>query len=786
MGKARRKIDGSKLVMGRKAFVEDRVDAAPLYLKVLRSRFAHAYIKSIDTSMAESLPGVHTILTHENCPDVYYGTAGQGFPEPSPYDKRMFSRKIRHAGDRVAAVAAESEQIALDALALIHVEYEPLPFVMTVDEAKAEGAPVIHNGLVEYMDGAPDDLEEQNSKADPRDGKIIYQFPIGADPRKNIATSVSGGIGDVDEGFNKADVILEREYETSQIQCTPLETHVVYTKMEGVRLVIHASTQVPWHLRRIVARILGVKENRIQVIKERTGGAYGSKQDILLEEMAAWITWKSGQPVFYQHTREEEFIACSTRFPMKIAVKLGAKKDGTLTAVYMRVDANNGPYGSHCLTVPMNACSKSLPLFLCDNFHFDVTTYYTNTAPTGAYQGYGAPKGSYGLQMAISELAEELEMDPLELIEKNRVGEGSMLEILKCLGEGREGTAARVSSCGLEEALKQGAEMIGWGHREHSDDPDVKIGKGVVIIQQGSGLPGLDHSNADVKLMTDGTLIVHTGGTDLGTGLDTLCVKVAAEVLCSPMEDVAIVAADTDNTSFDTGAYASSGTYFSGGAVYKAAGVLKEKILQAASEMLGEPVDNLTMEYPAYVKGHKGQVSFEEISRDSLTGEGRGQLIGFASYTTEDSAFPYGAHFAQVAVNTRSGEIKVQKYYALQDCGTPINPELALGQIYGGVVKSIGHSLYEEMVFDEKGRCVNPDLRRYGVPMIGDIPEDFEARLIYTEDPFGPFGGKSVSEISVNGAAPVIANAIHDATGIWMRKWPFTPEKILRELGKIS
>ncbi|OQY30963.1 MAG: hypothetical protein B6241_15010 [Spirochaetaceae bacterium 4572_59] len=504
-----------------------------------------------------------------------------------------------------------------------------------------------------------------------------------------------------------------------------------------------------------------------------------------MEELAAWVTWNSGKSVFYQHTREEEFIANSTRFPMKIGVKLGAKKDGTLTAVQMTVNANSGPFGSHCLTVPMNACSKALPLFLCDNFHFDVTTYYTNIPPTGAYQGYGAPKGAFGLQMAIAELAEELNMDPLDLIEKNRVREGSMLEILKCLGEGREGTAARVSSCGLEGALTQGAEMIDWKKKEVSDDPDVKIGKGVVIIQQGSGLPGLDHSNADVKLMTDGTLIVHTGGTDLGTGLDTLCVKLAAEVLCTPMEDIAIVAADTDNTAFDTGAYASSGTYFSGGAVKKAAETLKAMILDAASEMLKEPVSDLSIGYPSFVKGKKGQLSFEEISRDSLTGEGRGQLIGFASYTTEDSAFPYGAHFAQVAVNTRSGEIKVQKYYALQDCGTPINPELALGQIYGGVVKSIGHTLYEEMVLDENGRCVNPDLRRYGTPLIGDLPEDFQAKLIFTEDPFGPFGGKSVSEISVNGAAPVIANAVHDATGIWIRDWPITPEKILRELGKI-
>ena len=786
VGKPRRKVDGQQLVMGRKAYVEDRVEPGTLFMKVLRSRFAHAYIKHLDTTMAETLPGVYGIITHENCPDIYYGTAGQGFPEPSPYDRKMFNRKIRHAGDRVAAVVAESEQIALDALGLIHVEYEPLPFIMSVDEAAAEGAPVVHKGVLEYETGAPDDLEEQNSHADPREGKILYQFPIGADPHRNIAASVSGGIGDINAGFAGADVVLEREYETSQIQCTPLETHRVFTKMEGTRLVIHASTQVPWHLRRIVARVLGIKENRIRVVKERIGGGYGSKQDILLEELAAYFTWETGKSVYYYYSREEEFFASTTRFPMKIGVKLGAKKDGTLTAVQMKVRADSGAYGNHCLTVPMNACSKSLPLFLCENFHFDVTTYYTNRPPSGAYQGYGAPKGSYAMQMAVAELAEELKMDPLALIEKNRVRDGSMLEILKCLGEGREGRAARVSSCGLEEALRQGSEMIEWGKKENDPDPDVKTGKGVVIIQQGSGLPGLDHSNADVKLMTDGTLIIHTGGTDLGTGLDTLCVKVAAEVLCTAMDDIAIVAADTDNTSFDTGAYASSGTFFSGNAVLKAAEALKAKLLDAASAMLKEPVEDLSLEFPSFVKGQSGQVSFEEIARDSLTGEGRGQLIGYASFTSDEAAFPYGAHFTQVGVNTRTGEIRIQKYYALQDCGTPINPELALGQIYGGVVKSIGHTLYEEMVFDGKGRCINPDLRRYGVPLIKDLPDDLEARLIYTEDPFGPFGGKSISEISVNGAAPVIANAVHDAVGVWIRSWPITPEKVLRALGKIG
>lgn len=786
VGTVKPKIDGKKLVAGWRAYVEDMVEPGSCILKMVLSPYAHAYINSIDISKALAIDGVVDIITYENCPDVYYGQAGQGFPEPSPYDRKMFNKKLRHVGDRVAAIIAENSQAAEIASSLIDVSYEVLKPVLTIDDAMKKNAPIVHNSVVEYVVGAPENLQEYNKKADERDGKVIYQFPIHGNPHKNIAASVSGGIGDIEKGFSQADVIIEREYTTSQVQCTPLETHVVYAKMRGDKLILHASTQVPWHMRRIVAAACGISENQIQVIKERVGGGYGSKQDILLEDVAGYASYKTGRSVFYRFTREQEFIANSTRHPMKISVKLGAKKDGSLTGIYMNVKANTGPTGNHCLTVPMNACSKSLPLVLCENVKFDVTTFYSNIPPTGAYQGYGAPKGSYAMQMALAELADKLEMDPLELIEKNRVGKGVMLEILRCLGEGREGTPALIESCGLEEALKKGAELIKWGKREISDSTDISIGKGVVIVQQGSGLPGLDHSCADIKMVSDGSFMLHSGGADLGTGLDTVSVKFASEVLCVDMDQVAILSGDTDNTPFDTGAYASSGTFFSGSASKLTAEDLKKNILQAASEILEENPADLILIYPGAVKSLKSGklLSYREIGHEVLTGTGRGQLTGTASFTTDKSAFPYGAHFCQAAVNTRTGEIKIEKYYALQDCGTPINPELALGQIYGGVLKSIGHTLYEEIVLNDEGECVNPVLRDYGVPMISELPDVFEAVLIDTDDPYGPYGAKSVSEVSTNGAAPVIANAIHDAVGIWIRDWPITPEKVLKGLGK--
>ncbi|MBF0105361.1 MAG: molybdopterin-dependent oxidoreductase Mo/Fe-S-binding subunit [Deltaproteobacteria bacterium] len=784
VGKVEPKVDGPRLVRGEKAYVEDMVESGSLYLKMLRSPHAHAYIKNIDTTDALNMPGVALVVTHKNCPDVYYNQAGQGFPEPSPYDRKLFGEKVRHVGDRVAAVVAETNEIAAEAVKKIRVEYEILKPVLSVDEAAAEGAPLVHNSVLEYVVGAPKDLD--NSGADPRDGRIIYQFPIHAHPKKNIAASVSGGIGAISQGFKDADVVFEQEYQTTQIQCTPLEPHVVYTKMAGDRLIIHASTQVPWHLRRIVARILGVSENKIRVIKERVGGGFGAKQDIVLEEVAAYCTWVTGRPVLFKFNREEEFIASRTRHPMKIKVKLGAKKDGRLTAIHMHVRANTGPYGAHCLTVPMNACSKSLPLFLCDHVHFQVDTYYSNIPPCGAYQGYGAPQGSYALQLAVAELADSLGLDHLSVLEKNRVHDGSMLEILKCLGEGREGVPQKVSSCGLGPALKKGAQMIAWGHKEHSADPDIRIGKGVTIIQQGSGLPGLDSANASVTLLGDGTLMLLSGGTDLGTGLDTLTTKMVAECLCVKMEAVSLIAADTDVTPYDDGAYASSGTFFSGSAALEAAKAMRQKLIETASLMLKEPAETLSLVFPSQVKGQKGSVTFAEISRFTQSGTGSGQISVTAGFTTDKAAFPYGAHFCQVAVNTRTGEVRIQKYYALQDCGTPINPELALGQIYGGVLKTIGHSLYEEMILDDTGHCINATLRDYRVPMINDLPADFKAELVETNDPFGPYGGKSVSEISCNGAAPVIASAIHDAVGVWIRSWPFSAEKVLKALGKIE
>lgn len=786
IGKPTGKIDGVALVSGQKVFVEDKVEKDSYTLEVLRSPFAHAYITEIDTSKAEELDGVEAIITYKNCPDVYYMQAGQGNPEPSPHDRRLFNQKVRHVGDRVAGIVARNKEIADKAKELIEVKYEVLQPVLHVDEAMKPESPKVHNGKIEYDVGAPENLDELNKVYDERDGKVKYCFPLHGNIRENIAAGAHGGIGDIEQGFKDADAVVEETYETSQVQCTPLEPHVCYAKIDNDRLTMHCSTQVPWHVRRIVATICGIPENKVHIIKERVGGGYGSKQDILIEDLVGYATWLTGKPIYYRNTREEEFIANSTRHTMKMRLKMGGKKDGTITAIYMDVRANTGPFGNHCLTVPMNASSKTLPLFAVANMYYDLTTYYSNIPPTGAYQGYGAPKGYFAIISCMGELANKLGIDPLLMAKKNVVEEGYMLDILKGLGEGREGTIVPVGSCGVAEALDKGAEMIEWGKKVESKDPDVKIGKGFAMIQQGSGLPGLDHSNAQVKLLTDGTFLVLSGGADLGTGLDTISAKMVVEELKIDIDKVSVVSGDTDSCLFDTGAYASSGTYFSGNASLLAVKDLGKKMITEAALQMGEKEEDLFFAHPGKVVSKKTgkELTYETLSHDALTGEGRGQLIGTASFTTNNSAIPYGAHFAEVAVNTRTGEIKVNKFYALQDAGTPINPEIALCQMYGACQKSIGHTLYEEMVLNEKGECINPNFTDYGIPMIDEAPEDFRSILIDINDEYGPYGAKSISEIATNGAAPAIAMAIADATGVWVRSWPITPEKILKGLNK--
>ena len=763
VGKNERKVDGVALVTGRPKFAGDLDLPGTLCVKILHSPHAHARIAEIDASEAESLPGVACVLTHQNTPLTRYTTAGQGYPEPSPYDARMFDTKVRFVGDRVAAVAAETEEIALEALKKIRVRYEELPAILSVDGALAAGAPIIH---------------------DEKDSPGIY------DAAKNIAADVDIDVGDVAQGFAESDVIVETVCETQYAQHAPIEPHVVLTNLdEDGRLVIRSSTQVPFHVRRIVARVLDVPLHRIRVIKPRIGGGFGVKQEVLLEDLAALVTLRTGRPALVVLSRQEEFIASRTRHPMRIRVKLGARSDGTLHALEMEVLSNTGAYGTHALTVLSNVGSKTLPIYnKAKNVHFFGKAVYTNLPVAGAYRGYGATQGYFALETAMDELADGLGMDPLKLRRRNAIRVGESSPIFEKLGEGREGVAQTVKSCGLERAIELGAARIGWEEKrgKRPRQGSRVRGVGMSIHMQGSGIPQIDMAAATVKMNEDGSFNLLIGATDLGTGSDTILAQIAAEILGVPVSKVIVTSSDTDVTPFDTGAYASSTTYVSGKAVERAALAVREQIVQVAAAMLADDGGNLdearfVLKNERAVAPNGRGVTLAEICQRAMYQTGQFQIAATASFVPDESPPPFMASFAEVEVDTETGRVQVLEYVAAVDCGVAINPKMAEGQVEGSVANGIGFALTEEMLFSSKGRVRNPTLFDYKILGARDVPP-IEVILVPSFEPTGPVGAKSVGEIGINGPIPTIANAIHDAVGIRLTKTPFTPERVLDAL----
>ncbi|MEA2081766.1 MAG: molybdopterin cofactor-binding domain-containing protein, partial [Elusimicrobiota bacterium] len=684
VGKITPKIDAIQMVKAEDSYVEDYVAPDALHLYVLGSPHPHAEIVSIDTSAAEKMEGVEYILTHKNSPKTWYTQAGQSYPEPSPYDQQVINSKMRFIGDRVAAVAATSLELAEKAASKIKVKYKILKPVFTIEEASAKGAPVIHD----------------------RDSKKIDPLDVGANPKRNLVCKNSGGIGDMKKGFAHASVIAEESCSTPPIQHTPMEPHTAYAYMKNDRLIIHTSVQTPFHVRRIVASILGLAENKVRVIKEKVGGGFGAKQDCGVEDLVGTIAYQSGKHIYYRISRKDEFII-RTRPAMFMTVKAGADKNGKITALSIKTKADAGGYGPHALTVPMNGCSKTLPLFKCENMFYEVQSYYTNNIVSGAYQGYGVPQTNFAVHVVLAQLAQKLGMKFEDFVSKNIVSTGYRLDILKQLGEGREGLAQKLSSCGLQECIKQGLKKYNkWSNKKSSPGDEIVQGKGMAVMMQGSGIPGLDAANAMVKMISDGTFMLYIGGADLGTGEDTVAAKVVAEELGVNQEQIAVTAADTDTTPFDKGSYASSGTFFTGNAAYTAAKNMKELIIKTAAGILKLKPSQVKIMPIGKVGTKTKNMTFRELALATQAGDGAGQLITSGAFTTQVSPIPYAAHFCQVSVNKRTGMLKVDRYYALHDCGVPINPDLAKGQVYGGVLKTIGHTFYEGMEFDKKGKCL--------------------------------------------------------------------------------
>lgn len=765
VGHSVKKSDGLALAVGREKFVADELPPGTLYAQLLLSPYPHANLTNIDTSAALAMPGVRAVLTHEDLPRVAHTTAGQGFPEPSPYDTFTLDKKVRFVGDRVAAVAADTPEIARRAAAAISVEYEQLPAVLEARDAQKAGAPVIH---------------------DEPEARVI--IPIPYEPQKNIASAVSADVGDVDKAFAEADTVVEREYEIQYAQHCPMEPHVTLSYLDNRgRLVIRTSTQVPFHVRRIVAERLEIPVSNIRVIKPRIGGGFGAKQEVLLEDITAALTLKTRQPVLLEYGRAEEFYAARTRHPQIMNVKAGVSKEGRLLGYELKIIMNTGAYGSHALTVICNSGSKTLPLYRWDNIRFEGTTVYTNLPVGGAYRGYGATQAYFPLECLMDELAEACGIEALEFRKANHIQVGETSPIFEALGEGKEGVAQLIDSCGLDKCMDLGAKEIDWWNKRgkgKSQTGTVRRGVGMACLMQGSSIPEIDMGAAYLKMNEDGAFNMMLGATDLGTGSDTILAQMAAEVLGTDISRIHVYSSDTDFTPFDVGAYASSTTYLTGQAVIKAATAAKERIVKFAASMLSVPAEEIVLEESECRAPGSKKVTFAEVGTHSLYVADQEQIQGTASHITRKSPPPFSAHFAEVEVDTETGVVTVVKYVAAVDCGTAINPALAEGQTEGAVLNGISYALTEEFIFDKRGRLLNDNFNYYKIYGTADLPE-LKTILVPTWEPTGPYGAKSVSEIGINGPVPAIANAIYDAVGVRLTKSPFTAESVLKALGKI-
>jgi putative selenate reductase molybdopterin-binding subunit len=760
VGHSEVKVDALLLAAGKPVFCDDVALPGMLFAKLLWSPHAHARITRIDATKARALPGVVCVLTHEDVPRVLHTTAGQGAPEPSPYDTPILDNKVRYVGDRVAAVAAETREIAEAALKLIEVEYEQLEPVFDLRKADAEGAPVIH--------------DEPDCKA---------VIPVPYHPERNIAAQVDMRVGDLEAGYARSDLVIEREVESHYGQHCPLEPHItICYPDEQDRLVIRTSTQVPFHVRRIVAQALEIPVRRIRVIKPRIGGGFGAKQEVL-EDIIALLCLRTSRPVKLEYTREEEFVSTRTRHPAVVKVKAGFKKSGELEALYMRIRTNTGAYGSHALTVACNAGAKCLPLYRSPNIGFDADSVYTNLPVAGAYRGYGATQGSFALEIVMDDAARELGIDPLELRGKNHIQEGEGSPVFQALGEGTEGVAQTIGSCGLDRCVELGAKAIGWKDKygKLSSSGRHRRGIGMCCLMQGSSVPEIDMGSASMKMNEDGSFNLLMGATDLGTGSDTVLSQIAAEAVGTSLDRILAYSSDTDLTPFDVGAYASSTTYLSGEAVRQTALKVRAQIVAVAAEMLEVEAEALELPGDGTLRAGEQTLPFSRVACHALYERNQHQIGAIGSAISHVSPPPFSAHFAEVEVDTRTGRVQVIKYVTATDCGTAINPKLAEGQVEGATVNGLGYALTEEMCFSEAGRCLNPSFRYYRIPGTKDLPE-METILVPTYEPTGPYGAKSVSEICINGPLPTLSNAIFDACGARMLVAPFTSERVWRAL----
>lgn len=750
------RVDAVAKVTGKAKYTDDFIERDMLVGKVLRSPYAHAYVKNINVEEASKLDGVYAIITSKDLPRVKFATAGHPYSLDPGHrdveDRLILTDKARLVGDAIAAVVAKDEIIADKALKLIKVDYEILPSVFVPEESVKENAPKIHE-----------------------------------DRKNNIIASSVIDIGDIDNEFKNADFIFEGEYETSIVQHCQLENQTAYAYVDSNdRIVIVTSTQIPHIVRRVVGQALDIPWGRIRVIKPYVGGGFGNKQDVIIEPLTAAMTLAvNGRPVRFSLSREEVFIDTRTRHAMKFNIKSAVSKEGKLLGIYMDNIVNNGAYASHGHSIAMSASSKFRPLYNFNSIRVEPKTVYTNLPTAGAMRGYGIPQVCFALEAHIEDIAVRLNIDSIKFRKDNFIS----------LGHTDPLSGIKVRSFELDKCIERGKELIKWDEKKElykNQNSNKRKGLGMACFSYFSGTHpvALELAGARIVMNQDGSVQLQVGATEIGQGSDTVFSQMVAEVLGLDMKDVHIVTTqDTDITPFDTGAYASRQTFVTGAAVKKAAEEVKEKVLSIASKKFGLNIEELDIEDGNIIEKKLNDIlcPLSEIAMYSYYDRINAKPI--TSDTSENvriNAVAYGVTFAEVEVDIESGKIEVLEIYNIHDSGKIMNYKLAEGQVQGGVSMGLGYALSEQMLFDKKtGKPLNNNLLDYKIQTILDTPK-IGVDFVEEADPAGSFGQKSLGENPTISPAPAIRNAVLDATGVALNKLPMNPQSVFEKFREVG
>lgn len=752
-----KKKDSMALLTGKPVYVDDLTSADCLVVKLLHSPHAHAMIEDIDTSSAMQVSGIEAIFTYKDVPQNRYTTAGQTYPEGSPYDRLILDRRVRFVGDPVAIVAGENEKAVNDALKKIKVKYKVLEPILDLHKS----------------------LDSDNLIHPEEDWKILTN--VGADNKRNLAAHGDGGDGDIQKVMDDCDIVFEHTYHTKQNQQTMMETFRTYASIDPYgRLNVLSSTQIVFHVRRILATALGISKSQIHVAKPRIGGGFGAKQTSVMEVYPAFVTWKTKKASKLIFTRQESLTAGSPRHEMEITVKLGAMKDGTIRAIDLYTLSNTGAYGEHAGATAGLSGHKSIPLYNAnlEAYHFRYDVVYTNMQSSGAYRGFGATQGQFALESMVNELAAKLNMDPLEIREKNMVREGQVVPSYY---------NETMNACALDRCVSKAAEMFKWNEKPLAVDlGNGKIrAKGMAISMQGSGVSHVDVGSATIKLNDDGFFMLFNGAGEMGMGSDTVLAQIAAEALECPIDQILVHSADTDISPYDSGSYASSTTYITGKAVEKACLELRENMTAIAAQLLGCQKEELIFTADGIAKADgSAKVSLKDIANKSMKGNSENIQVT-ASHSSPVSPPPFMAGMVELEVDKETGEVTLLDYVAVVDCGTYINSALAKVQVEGGLSQGIGMALYEDVTRNERGRILQDSFMQYKIPSRLDMPK-IRVAFENSYEETGPYGAKSIGEVVINTPCPAIAHAVYNATGVWHRELPITAEKVLKGIWSIA